>query len=155
MDDFSSELPFLLADCTRLYATNLDRQLRHNGLTLSRSQWRVIAHLYRQDGLTQTELAELLGIEKAPLGTLLEKLEKSDLIERHCDAEDKRAKRVYISDEGRKVIPLIRHQAEILKALSTTDLSKDEMDLLIRLLQKIKSRLLVEKEQRPTNVGAE
>lgn len=154
MDDFSSDLPFLMADCTRLYATNLDRRLRNSGLTLSRSQWRVIAHLYRKDGLTQTELAELLSIEKAPLGTLLEKLEKSELIERHCDTQDKRAKRVYISDEGRKIIPLIREQADLLKTLSTTDISSDEMDLLVQFLQKIKSRLLTEKEQSQAKAGA-
>jgi MarR family transcriptional regulator, transcriptional regulator for hemolysin len=154
MEDISSELAFLLADCTRLYSTNLDRRLRSAGMTLSRSQWRVIAYLYRQDGITQTELADMLGIEKAPIGTLLEKLEKIQLIDRRCDSEDKRAKRVYITDAGRKMMPLIREHADLLKTLVTEDISDQEMMLLIKLLQKIKVRLLNEKEQSQTVLGA-
>ena len=60
---------FLMHDIARLLRTNYDRRVKRLGLT--RSQWWVITNLYRKDGLTQSELAETLDIERASLGRLL------------------------------------------------------------------------------------
>ena len=53
---------FLMHDIARLMRTSYDRRVKRFGLT--RSQWWVITNLYRNDGLTQSELAETLDIER-------------------------------------------------------------------------------------------
>ena len=64
---------FILHDVARLLRTTYDRRIRELGLT--RSQWWVLTHLYRKDGITQSELAENLELEKPSLGRLLDRLE--------------------------------------------------------------------------------
>ena len=83
---------FLMHDIARLLRMNYDRRVRRFGLT--RSQWWVITNLYRNDGLTQSELADTLDIERASLGRLLDRLEANGWVRREPCRSDRRAKRV-------------------------------------------------------------
>ena len=65
-EDLSRNFGFILNDVARLLRTAFDRRVRSLGLT--RSQWWVLNHLFRNDGTTQSELADILEIEKATLG---------------------------------------------------------------------------------------
>ena len=70
-EDLSRNFGFILHDVARLLRTTFDRQVRHLGLT--RSQWWVFNHLFRHDGAIQSDLADILEIEKATLGRLLDR----------------------------------------------------------------------------------
>lgn len=93
--DLSRSLGFLVHDVARLMRRVFDRRVRHLGLT--RSQWFVIAHLYRTDGQTQRHLSDELDMERAPLSKLLDRLESGGWVERRADPNDRRANRVYIT----------------------------------------------------------
>ncbi len=88
---------FILNDVSRLMRTAFDRRAKSLGLT--RSQWWVLNHLYRRDGLVQAELAEILEIERPTLGRLLDRLEAKRWIRREFDLEDRRVKRVYLTEK--------------------------------------------------------
>lgn len=66
-------LGFALADVTRLLRITYDTRLSADGL--SGASWRVLAYLYRQDGLTQTQLAELLEVSRPAIGQMIDRLE--------------------------------------------------------------------------------
>jgi DNA-binding MarR family transcriptional regulator len=87
-EDLSRNFGFLLNDVARLMRTAYDRRIRKLGLT--RAQWWVLTHLYRSNGVTQTELAETLEIEKPTLGRLLDRLEAKGWVRREHDASDRR-----------------------------------------------------------------
>ena len=53
----------MLSDVARLIRTVFDRRVRSLGLT--RAQWLVLTRLYRRPGASQTELAEMLEIDRA------------------------------------------------------------------------------------------
>ena len=93
---------FLVHDVARLMRRAFDRRVKHLGLT--RSQWFVIAHLYRSDGQTQRHLADELDMQRAPLSKLLDRLESGGWVERRADPDDRRANRVYIT---KKIDPLM------------------------------------------------
>lgn len=95
-------LGFLMYDVSRLRRMAFDRRMRPLGVT--RSQWWVIAHLSRQEGVTQTELAGLLEIGKVALGALVDKLEEAGWVERRADAADRRAKRIFLTEAARGLI---------------------------------------------------
>ena len=97
----------ILHDVARLLRTNFDRRVRDLGLT--RSQWWVLTHLYREDGLTQTELAELMEIERPSLGRLLDRLEAKNWIRRGNDPSDRRVNRVYLTVD---VKPMVREMRQ-------------------------------------------
>ena len=96
-EDLSRNFGFILNDVARLLRTTFDRRVKSLGLT--RSQWWVLNHLFRNDGVTQSELADMLEIEKATLGRLLDRLEAKGWVRREADAADRRARRVFLTDE--------------------------------------------------------
>src|SRR5215470_18771466 len=89
---------FLISDVARLMRTAFDRRVRRLGLT--RSQWLVINRLYRRPGATQSELAEMLEVEKATAGRMVDRMEKKGWVMRRPDAADRRVKRLHLTAEA-------------------------------------------------------
>src|SRR5712692_3404163 len=86
---------FLISDVARLMRTAFDRRVRRLGLT--RSQWLVINRLHRHPGITQSELAEMLEVEKATAGRILDRMELKGWVVRSADAADRRVNRLHLS----------------------------------------------------------
>lgn len=135
----STHIPFttLMADIHRMFSTSLYRQLKADGINLSRSQWRILTHLRTQDGLTQSELAERLLIEKAPAGTLIDKLEAAGLVERRPDPNDRRANRVFITVKSEPLLPMIEQTVTELKMQCMAGISEQEQQQLNQTLTRI------------------
>ena len=79
-DDPDSSIGFLISDVSRLLRRVYDRRVEPLGLT--RAQWRVLVHVYRRAGVSQTALAQILEIEKPTLGRLVDRLEQKGWVER-------------------------------------------------------------------------
>src|ERR1700675_2282902 len=112
-EDLSRNFGFIVHDVARLLRTTFDRRGYCPGLT--RSQWWVMNHLFRNDGVTQSELAEILEVEKATLGRLLDRLEQKGWIRREGHAVDRRAKRVFLAAEVEPAIKTMRAAAAELR----------------------------------------
>lgn len=91
------EFGWLNRDVFRLFQKAWDKHLRASGTGITVPQSRVFAELRQRDGLTQTELADLVMMEKAPLGRLLDRMEELALVERRPDPADRRVRRVYLT----------------------------------------------------------
>lgn len=74
-----------------------------NDLGLTEAQWRVVSYINRGHRLAQTELALLLGMDKAPLGEQLDILERKHIVIRQPDSQDKRIKRLGLTTLGQEV----------------------------------------------------
>ena len=131
---------FLMHDIARLLRTSYDRRVRRFGLT--RSQWWVITNLYRNDGLTQSELAETLDIERASLGRLLDRLEANGWVRREPCRKDRRAKRVLLSDEVDPVMREMRAIAAGLRRDAMSGFTAEEQEAFVDVLLAIKSNLV-------------
>jgi len=72
---------------------------------LSPSQFNILNVLTDQpEGLSQTELSRLLIMHRSNVTGLVDRLEERGLVQRREDTEDRRAYRVVLSAEGRKLI---------------------------------------------------
>ena len=131
---------FLVHDIARLMRTNYDRRVRRLGLT--RSQWWVITNLYRNDGLTQSELAETLDIERASLGRLLDRLEANGWVHREPCSRDRRAKRVRLASEVGPVMREMRVIAADLRRDAMSGFTLNEQEAFVDVLLAIKSNLV-------------
>jgi MarR family transcriptional regulator for hemolysin len=89
---------FLISDVARLMRTAFDRRVRRLGLT--RSQWLVINRLHRHPGVTQSELAEMLEVEKATAGRMVDRMENKGWVARRPDASDRRVNRLHLTEEA-------------------------------------------------------
>jgi DNA-binding MarR family transcriptional regulator len=130
---------FLLNDTARQMRTIFDRRMRDLGLT--RSQWWVLNHLYFNEGLSQTSLSEILEIERATLGRLLDRLEAKGWIERRSVEADRRVKLVFLAGAVDPLLQTMRAVAANLRSEALADLPVDEQERFISTLIKIKNNL--------------
>lgn len=131
---------FILHDVARLMRAEFDRRVKKLGLT--RSQWWVLNFLYRNDGTTQSELAEVLEIERATLGRLLDRLEANDWVRREPDPHDRRAKRVYLTEVVEPAMQEMRARAAELRRDALSGLGHEEREHFVDVLLSIKGNLL-------------
>jgi len=70
------------------------------GLTVI--EWYILRALYDQDGQHASELARAVGRAATSFTPILDKLQDKNLIERRPDPADRRAVRIYLTDQARK-----------------------------------------------------
>jgi DNA-binding MarR family transcriptional regulator len=138
-EDLSRNFGFILHDVARLLRTTFDRRVREIGLT--RSQWWVLNHLFRNNGVTQSELAEILEVEKATLGRLLDRIEQKGWVRREGDANDRRAKRVFLTEEVEPAIKAMRAAAADMRRDAIAGLSTEQQEQFVDVLLTIKANL--------------
>jgi MarR family transcriptional regulator, transcriptional regulator for hemolysin len=138
-EDLSRNFGFILHDVARLLRTTFDRRVRELGLT--RSQWWVLNHLFRNNGVTQSELAEILEVEKPTLGRLLDRLEQKGWVRREADANDRRAKRVFLTQEVEPAIKTMRAAAAEMRRDAVAGLSAEQQERFVDSLLTIKANL--------------
>lgn len=138
-DSINEGLGFVVHDVARMMRWQFDR--RASGLKLTRSQWSVLAHLLRNDGIQQKELAEQMDITAITLTGLLDRMEREGWVERRADPDDRRAKRVYLTEKVAPVTKELRSLAREVRRSALQGLSEAEQQQLMSLLVKVRSNL--------------
>lgn len=135
-----STLGWLFFDIHRLFSRDFDGRVRDLGLT--RSQWRVLFAVHRaQGGMSQTELADLTEVEKAPLGKILDRLEDGGWIIRKNHPTDRRARLVYATAKIDKYADRLAQAAKGTFAQMLQGVRQNEVRELIARLEKLKRNL--------------
>src|ERR1044071_7781912 len=96
------EFAFLISDVARLLRTHADQRARAFGMT--RAQWAVLARLESNEGLKQSELAEMLDLQPITLTRLVDRLCATGLIDPRADASDRRVKRLHLTAQARPLM---------------------------------------------------
>ncbi|HET7191208.1 MAG TPA: MarR family transcriptional regulator [Pseudolabrys sp.] len=96
------EFAFTIMDVARLLKTYADQRARQFGI--SRAQWAVLIRIDRNEGLKQSELADMLDLQPITLTRLLDRLADNGLIERRADPNDRRANRLYLKPAAKPLL---------------------------------------------------
>ncbi|MCF7499536.1 MarR family transcriptional regulator [Pseudoalteromonas sp. L1] len=100
-------------------------------LGLTQSRWTVMIHLFHlNQGCTQQELAHSLGIEMPSLTRTIKQLEQQQIIVRKADAEDKRSKRLYFTEQGLNLLETLRVIIADVKQNLYADLTTKQLDTM-------------------------
>lgn len=134
-------LGFLLHDSARLLRKRFEQAARALGLSLTRAQWSVLAHLNRQEGINQSTLADIMDVEPITLARQVEKLEQQGLIERRPDPTDRRARLLYLRPQAQPLIAEMRELGAATREDAMRGLTPAQREQLIEMLQIIKSNL--------------
>ncbi len=130
----------VISDVARLLRTEFDRRVRRLGIT--RAQWLVLTRLHRRPGASLSELAEMMEVEKATAGRMIDRLVANGWVERRTARNDRRVKRVYLTDDAERVHKRIWRVAEETVDAALTDLSARERKQLMSLMQRLKTTLV-------------
>ena len=99
----------------RSWRATLNQRLKPLGL--SQSRWRALRFLSRSpEGLTQADLARMLGIEAPTVTRLVVQLEQDGLVQRRVVAGDARCKMVHLTPKAKKLIVRINAAVRQLRA---------------------------------------
>lgn len=134
----------LLFKVSRKLRNLLDARIRAQGLTLARAL--TLSALKDQGDFFQKNLADELGIENATLVRLIDALEEQGLVLRNVAEDDRRAKRVTLTPEGRKTVERIEAYAAELSQDVMFSIDEERVTDAMNVLQHIATA--VEKEAR-------
>ena len=137
--DDDGYIGYMLSDVARLMRTVFDRRVRDLGLT--RGQWLVLTRLYRRPGSSQTELADMLEIDRASAGRMIDRMERGGWVERRADPADRRINRLFLTGEARKVHADMWAVAEATVDDALSALSLEERAQFTALTTKVKVKL--------------
>uniref|UniRef100_UPI00356305DF MarR family winged helix-turn-helix transcriptional regulator n=1 Tax=Castellaniella sp. TaxID=1955812 RepID=UPI00356305DF len=138
-DARDQRLGFLMHDVSRLRRMVFDEFMKP--LNVTRSQWWVLAHLARRDGMTQSDLAQELEVGKAALGGLIDRLEAGDFVQRRPDGVDRRVKRIYLKNTGTRMLEEMHLRSNEMSDRILEGLSEDQRQSLVDMLTVIKHNL--------------
>ncbi|MEO0441513.1 MAG: MarR family transcriptional regulator [Pseudomonadota bacterium] len=128
-------LTFRFEDVPRLLRRIVDSAL--DGYELSRTQWRLLAYVLREEGMTQTELARCLELERASVGQAIDSLERKQLLERTKAPGDRRVWRIVPTQKARQLLPELRDTINEIYEQMFRGFSPDEIGKLHEFLDRI------------------
>ena len=117
-------LPILLRHAWYGLNQAFRRRIAHLGITPD--QFTVMRTLLEAEGITQSELTEQMSSDPNTVASLLERMERSGLLERLAHEKDRRAHRLHLQATGRKKYQAAREiaialQTEVLSVLAEED----------------------------------
>lgn len=130
---------FLVSDVARLLRRHFDRRLQSLGLT--QAQWRAIAHLARDEGLSQAALAERLEVKPITLARLIDRVEAAGWVERQADPDDRRVSRLYLTPQAAPILEEMRARAAETLEEAMAGISGRARDELVDVLWQMKQNL--------------
>lgn len=125
--DLSEAPSHLIRRCQQFYGDLYAREA--GGKELTKQQFTLLSALEQNDGVSQTALVEITGIDRSTLAEMVRRMLEKGLLSRERTEEDQRANAVAISPSGRKALRAARNAADraeraLLEALPLPDRQK-------------------------------
>lgn len=111
-------------------------------LGLTDATWAPLLHLDEYgEGVTQKELAFRVGIDASTLVRVLDILSNRGLIQRAADLGDRRARKIFLTKQGRKVLSELQRARDAVDAKVLDGVGDEEIVGLMATFRKIDARL--------------
>ena len=136
MIDIEKSVGFLLAKAYQRACALFKEEF--DGYDLTPQQFGLLAFLWHEDGLSQTELAARSQIDRTTMGGIIDRLEKEGLVERRHHPDDRRAYQVFLTASGKAIEDELCPLAARAQAKVNAPLTAEEQATLVRLLEKIR-----------------
>jgi len=133
-------IDFILANIGHLHRVRIHQRVE--ALGLHQGQPPLLRELWKQEGLTQTELAARMKITTATVTKMLQRMEKAGFIQRKADSSDQRISRVYLTDSGFAVRVELEKVFKSLEEETFANLGPDDLLQLRSYLLQIRENLL-------------
>ena len=85
---------------------HIQAKLREYQFDISFELLEILAYLWRQDGVNQQEIADIIIKDKSSTTYLIDNLVKRNLVVRIADENDRRNKLIFLTKEGKQLLRL-------------------------------------------------
>jgi len=100
-------------------------------------QFSVLSIVQENPGIAQSELAQLLGVERSRLVPIVDRLETLNLAERCQNPEDRRGRMIYLTTEGRSRINQLKAQFDHHQEWLKRELGEMKFDEMLAILRQL------------------
>jgi DNA-binding MarR family transcriptional regulator len=137
--ELHQRIPFLLSQLGVYIAEDFVHRLRPYGV--GPRTYAVLMALAADDGRSQRQLSEQLGIHRNAMVSVVDGLERQGLVVRKPHPGDRRAFAVTLTEAARELLPSLDAHGRAQENAITESLTDDERAQFLRLLQKVSTGL--------------
>jgi len=132
----------IVRELAREYQNSLERRLLAHGVSFG--FWAYLRELWNDDGTSQRDLSDRLGLAGPTTHSVIKRMEKAGLVELRPIREDKPRRLVYLSRRGRELRTVLEPLAEEVNALAVEGISSDRLRELRSDLLRIHENLFAD-----------
>jgi MarR family transcriptional regulator, transcriptional regulator for hemolysin len=135
--DFENSIGFIINRTAKALIHIFDQELRNKfGITFG--QWKIIIILKNNDdGLSQKEIADKLGLEGPTIIPIIDKLEKDGFVNRMVDKNDRRNNQIFLTEKTISLLDSIINYALKIKEISTRNIAEQDISITKHTLEKM------------------
>jgi MarR family transcriptional regulator for hemolysin len=134
MSDVEERFSDALHSTSRSWRQAVDRKLKYLGV--SQASWMTIAMAAKaRSPLSQSELADKLGVEGATMVAMIDRLVKAGLVLREASTTDRRVKHVVLTPAGLKIYEKVKTEAAALRRDLLSNVDQKKLLIATELLE--------------------
>jgi MarR family transcriptional regulator, transcriptional regulator for hemolysin len=127
-----------LHSTSRSWKQAVDRRLKYLGV--SQASWMTIAIAAKAESpLSQSELADRLGVEGATMVAMVDRLVKAGLVAREASSTDRRIKRVVLTTAGVAIYEKVKTEADTLRKQLLSKMDAKKLQAATELLDNLRA----------------
>lgn len=139
---FEESVGYQIRETHRLVQRCLQRKVEPHGVTLG--MWYFLRALWHEDGLTQRELSDIVGTMEPTTLTAIRAMERSGLVVRERNSEDRRKINVFLTARGKRLKRSLMPLAKDVVDTAVRGFPERERQKLLEMLNLIQSNLRAE-----------
>lgn len=128
-------LPRAAREAHRAITRALQNRIADHGISMG--QWYFLRALWEEDGLTQRELSQRVGMMEPTTVAALNNLERCALVKRVRNPHDRRKVNIYLTSKGKALRTDILPCAEEIEETAVRGISPGELALTVSVLRRV------------------
>jgi MarR family transcriptional regulator, transcriptional regulator for hemolysin len=101
--DIEQAYAYYIHRIDRMFGIHFQNMVKSNGIEVTIEQWFILAKLFKEDGISQIELADKIFKDKANITRMIDGLEKRNWVSRKDDDTDRRKFKIFLTKEGKQI----------------------------------------------------
>lgn len=130
-----SSVGYLVRDVHRAFSRALQTRIASHGVSMG--QWFFLRALWDEDGLTQRELSQRVGMMEPTTVTALNSMERRSLVERVRNPHDRRKVNIYLTPKGRGLREVLLPCAADINDQATRGITDENLTITIEVLRRM------------------
>ena len=113
---------------------------------LTKGQYLYVVRICENQGIIQEKLAEMIKVDRTTAARAIKKLVMNGFIERKDDQQNKKIKRLFPTEKGKKIYPFIKQENEHSNEVALAGFSETEVETLFNFLQRVRKNIEIDWE---------
>lgn len=108
---------------------------------LTKGQYLYLVRVCEKPGIIQEKLAEMIKVDRTTAARAIKKLELHGFIEKKEDQFNKKIKKLFPTEKGKQVYPLIKREHDYSNRVALEGFSESEAETMLNLLQRVRKNV--------------